>query len=435
MMEKYVWTKSNEILKRQKEYLPGGCHYNFHGTKIVQNIIFERAKGSRVWDVDGNEYLDLYAKSGTMILGHCNQTINECMNNALGSVVSVNDTKLTEQVVKKINECFPSIEMMRFSLSGTEAIQNVFRIARAYTGKQKIIRFLGHFHGSGDNVLGNSCNNNYQPYENYKETNSTEGRFIGAFEETLVVPWNDYEELCKVIELYGDNIAAMIMEPIMINNGSIMPKEGYLEKVRKLCDEKNILLIFDEVITGFRVGLGGVQKMFGIKPDLSVVGKSISNGIIPLTVFGGRKDIMQLYDDQKVVHLGTYNGYPLAMAAVDATLTQLMKHDTYAQMEEKAKEIKRIMEMTAKKMDIPFHIQGPLLCMSYHFTGKPVENYKFDVREIAKKAFFHSMCDSYGVLFAAPSRIYLNTEIDDDDLDFFEKRIYCAFDSSRNILA
>jgi glutamate-1-semialdehyde 2,1-aminomutase len=434
-MEKYIWKKSNELLNEQKKYLPGACHYNFHGTKIIQNIVFEKANGSRVWDVDGNEYLDLYAKSGTMILGHCNRVVNEYMSNALERVVSVNDTIYTQEVVKKIHECFPSIEMMRFSLSGTEAIQNVFRLARAYTGKQKIVRFLGHFHGSGDNVLGNSCNDKYQPCENYKETNSTEGRFRGALEETLVVPWNDYEKLYKIISLYEDDIAAIIMEPIMVNNGSIMPKEGYLQKVRKLCDTKNILLIFDEVITGFRVGLGGVQKMLGVKPDLSIVGKSISNGIIPLTVFGGKKDIMQLYVDQKVVHLGTYNGYPLAMAAANVTITQLMKCNTYEKMGKKAKEIKRIMEMTAKKMNIPFHLQGPLLCMSYHFTEKKLENYKQDIREIAKKAFFHNMCDSYGVLFAAPSRIYLNTEIDDNDLDFFEERIYYAFDNSRDILS
>lgn len=138
---------------------------------------------------------------------------------------------------------------------------------------------------------------------------------------------------------------------------------------------------------------------------------------------------------QKVVHLGTYNGYPLAMAAANVTITQLMKCNTYEKMEEKAKEIKRIMEMTAKKMNIPFHLQGPLLCMSYHFTEKKLENYKQDIREIAKKAFFHNMCDSYGVLFAAPSRIYLNTEIDDNDLDFFEERIYYAFDNSRDILS
>lgn len=433
-MEKYIYNKSNEIIDSQKEYLAGGCHYNFHGTKIVQNAIFEKAKGSRVWDVDGNEYLDLYAKSGTMILGHCNNLVNKRINEALNNVVSVNDTKITAQIVKKINSCFPSVEKMRFALSGTEAIQNVFRIARAYTGKQKIIRFHGHFHGSGDNVLGNSCDEVFKPYENYKDSNSTEGRFMGAFEETLIVHWNDYEELHKVVGLYCNDIAAIIMEPIMINNGSIMPVDGYLKKVRELCDEKKILLIFDEVITGFRVGLGGVQKMLDIKPDLSVVGKAISNGIVPITVFGGRKDIMQLYDDQRVVHLGTYNGYPLAMAAVEATITQLMKPGTYARMENKAKEIKHIMEKIAKKMSIPFHLQGPLLCMSYHFTEKEIEKYSFNIRVLAKKSYFHNICNSYGILFAAPSRIYLNTEISEDDLEFFEKRIYFAFNDAKYIL-
>ena len=433
-MKKYSWNKSNEILNRQKKYLAGGCHYNFHGTKIVQNIIFEKAFGSRVWDVDGNEYLDLYAKSGTMILGHCNPIITEKMCKAMETIVSVNDTMVTESVIKKIHNCFPVLEMMRFSLSGTESIQNVFRIARAYTGKQKIIRFLGHFHGSGDNVLGNSFDDNYHPYENLEETNCTEGRFKGAFEETLIVPWNDFEELKKIVDSH-DDIAGMIMEPIMINNGSIIPAKGYLENVRRLCDQKGILLIFDEVITGFRVGLGGAQKLFGIKPDLTIVGKSISNGIIPVTVFGGKKEIMSLYEKQRVIHLGTYNGYPLAMAAVDSTITELLKPNVYLDMEKKALEIKRIMEDTARKMEIPFCVQGPPLCMSYHFTREKINGYRRDFREIAKKAFFHSMCDSYGVLFAAPSRIYLNTSITDDDLAFFEERIYYAFENSKDVLS
>lgn len=433
-MEKYSINHSKEIVERQKEMLPGGCHFNFHGTKMVQNIIYSNAEGSRIWDVDGNEYLDLYAKSGTMILGHCNKVLNSRINNALEHIVSVNDTETTERVLEKIRKCIPSMEMIRFGLSGSEVIQNALRLARAYTGKQKIVRFHGHFHGSGDNVLGNLFTNEYQPYDDLTEANSTEGRFEGALNETLILPWNNITILEKILKDRSGEIAALLMEPIMVNNGSIMPSADYMKQVRRLCDMYNVLLIYDEVITGFRVGLGGAQGMFDIVPDITVVGKAISNGVIPVSAFGGKREIMVLYKEQRVAHLGTYNGYPLAMEAIDATLEQLMNDAVYKNMKEFAIEIKKIMENTAHKMQIPLSVQGPELCMSYHFTKEKVKEYKIDKREVAKKAFFYSNCLSYGILFAAPSRLYLNTAMNENDIAFFEERIYEAFKDSQNIL-
>lgn len=434
-MEKYRTDKSKEIWERQKNILPGGCHFNFHGEKIVQNRYFVKAQNSRIWDVDGNEYLDLYAKSGTMILGHANKSLNKRIKEALDDVVSVNDTPKTEAVLNKLRTCIPSMEMMRFGLSGTEVIQNALRLARAYTGKQKIIRFLGHFHGSADNVLGNQNDCEFHPCDDLSETNSTEGRFLGAFDETLILPWNDIKTLTDVLHTNRDQIAAIIMEPIMINNGSIMPVDGYLEKVRELCDKYHILLIFDEIITGFRVGLGGAQGLLGIRPDLTIAGKAVSNGVVPVSILGGKRQILEMYASNRVVHLGTYNGYPLAMAAIDATLDQLMNEDAYKHMVKIAGEIARIMKKTASRMKIPFVLQGPPLCMSFHFKNHEVKNYQVDKREIAKKAYFYSCCNEYGILFASPSRIYLNTSINEEDLSFFEERVYQAFKAAVDILS
>lgn len=348
--------------------------------------------------------------------------------------MSVNDTPKTEEILNKLRICIPSMEMMRFGLSGTEMIQNAMRLARAYTGKQKIIRFLGHFHGSADNVLGNQNNSEYHPIDDLTEINSTEGRFLGAFDETLVLPWNDIETLKDVLYTNKDQIAALIMEPIMVNNGSIMPVDGYLEKVRALCDEYHVLLIFDEIITGFRVGLGGAQALLGVKPDLTIAGKAVSNGVIPVSILGGNRKILEMYASNKVVHLGTYNGYPLAMAAIDGTLEQLMKENTYKHMIKMAGEIARIMEKTANGMRIPFTLQGPPLCMSYHFKKHVTQTYQVDKREIAKKSYFYSCCNEYGILFAPPSRIYLNASINESDLCFFEERIYQAFKAAADII-
>lgn len=432
-MKKYKTEQSRLIWEKEKRILPGGCHFNFHGTKMVPNIIFKEGNGSRLWDVDGNEYLDLYAKSGTMILGHSNQKFIETMKQAMYRIVSVNDTQDTIKAIERIQYCFPDMEMLRFGLSGSEVIQNALRVARGYTNRQKIVRFKGHFHGSADNILGNQADENGKPYDDLTEVNSTEGRYLGALQETYILPWNDINVLQNLFEQKGNEIAAVIMEPIMVNNGSIMPKRGYLEEVRRLCDKFEILLIFDEIITGFRVGMGGAQKLLQVTPDLSVIGKAISNGFVPVSVLGGKKEIMQMYADEKVAYLGTYNGYPLAIASINATLDQLDER-AYKYMMNIAQQIANILKKSARKFYVPFSIQGPDLCMSYHFKDNIISQYSVDKRETARKAVFYSVCASYGILFAAPSRIYLNTAICDEDLAFFEERIYEAFKDLQDIL-
>lgn len=432
--------KSKEYYKKTWDLLPGGAHYNFSDPERALVIPFNKGRNSRVWDLDGNEHLDLFCKFGALFVGHHNEQYNESLLKYMEKVTSVDTCDLEYDVCSSMIKHIPCAEMVRFGLSGTEAVQNALRLARAFSGKNRFIRFHGHYHGNADNIMGGRKKKDLDfpvPEEFKGDMLGTEGRATNILEnQSFLLPWNEYDILEETINKYGDEIGAVLMEPICINGGGILPRPGYLEKTKKLCEKHNIVLIFDEIITGVRLGLGGAQKILGVTPHLATFGKALAGGSMPVSAIAGRKDIMDYYTRGKVIHAGTFNGYPLGLAAVKATF-DLVENDPgcYERMGAVMSKISNVFIKAAQSVDIPMVVQGMPTALVYHSQATLVdktEGYSDKVkfcdiiiREISKR---------YGIQFSPLSRLYPNLLISDDDVTFFEDRIFDAMKQARRII-
>lgn len=429
--------RSNNYFNNLKKYLAGGVHYNFRLPWEEKPIPFIKGKDSRLWDLDGNEYLDLYAKFGAMILGHNNKKYNDFLKEWIDKILSVNHSDIDEEVSEKLVNIIPCAELIRFGLSGTEIVQNALRVARAYTGKNKFIRFIGHYHGNADNIMGGKMKSESMPVPvDFKgDYKGTDGRAEKIMEnQSFLIPWNNIEILKEVVNNHEFEIAAIIMEPICINGGSILPQKNYLKEVRNLCDKHNIVLIFDEIITGFRVGLKGAQGKLDVLPDLATYGKAIGGGGLPVSVLAGKKEIMRLLEEKKVIHAGTFNGYPLGLAAIKATIDILEKPGVYENMESRTKKIHDILRKEAINAGIPLVIQGPINCASYHCCEKEIKDVSEWTYEImTKDAILNSQLAKNGLLISTISRIYPNISLSDEDVEFFKEKIKNGMSDSKKI--
>ena len=424
--------------ERMKQCYPGGVHYNFNMPWEETPIHYAKTDRTRLWDMDGNEYLDFYARFGACILGHNNREYIEGLKETMDRVLCVSHTDLDAEVAETIIRDVPSAELVRFGLSGTEIVQNAIRLARAYTNKVKFIRFENHYHGNSDNILGGRVKKgDIVPHEFLGDYKGTLGRAPGSLEEqSFLLRWNDPELLEKVCREHHDEIAAIITEPVCVNGGSILPKPGYLEKMRALCDEYNIVLIFDEIITGFRMGVGCAQSYFGVTPDLTTLGKAIAGGGIPVSALVGKKKIMNLLTEKKVIHAGTFNGYPLGTTAIKITESILSRDDGKAikQMNAYAEKIHKCMLDSAKKVGVPLVIQGPAGCAAYHCCEKPLETpsqYNFDI--MTKDILLNDEMMKVGILVSTFSRIYPNILLNDDDVSWFADRIDIAMENAARL--
>ncbi len=314
--------RSRAAIARNKQWLPGGVNSNFRLNISPTPLVFERGEGATLTDLDGNRLIDYYLGMGPMILGHKPPALVEAVTQQIQKgILFAGTTEVEADAARMICDMVPSAQLMRFACSGSEAIQAALRIARAHTGRDQIVKFEGHYHGWFDNVLWSvappadwlDSHNDPAPYP------GSAGQLASAGDAITALPWNDLEAL--EARLSKGDVAAVIMEPAMCNAGAIHPAEGYLEGVRELCTRTGTILIFDEVITGFRLAPGGAQQVFGVTPDLSTFGKAIANGF-PVAAVVGRADLMELCAG-KVLHGGTYNSQPIAMAATAATLRQL----------------------------------------------------------------------------------------------------------------
>lgn len=418
----------HKYTERVKKLLPGGVHYNFNLPWEETPIHFVNGEGTRLWDMNGKEYFDLYARFGASILGHRNQEYNEALKDAMDRVLSVSHCDMDAEALELIAKFVPSAEMIRFGLSGTEIVQNALRLARAWTGKNKFIRFENHYHGNADNIMGGRAPKNGDPIpSDYKgDSKGTAGRAKDSLEsQSYLIPWNDVQILEDLLIRKSDEIAAVITEPVCVNGGSVMPKPGYLQKVRELCDKYNVVLIFDEIITGVRMGLGGAQKAFGVTPDLTTLGKAIAGGGVPVSALVGKKEIMQLLVDKKVIHAGTFNGYPLGTAAVKATLEILSRNNGEAliKMNNTMKKIHEVIKEEASKAGVELIIQGPDACAAYHCTDKEIENpsdYNFDIT--SRDIIVNNNFAKHGILVSSVSRLYPNIAISDNDIEWFREQ-------------
>lgn len=385
--------KSNELFKKAKRIIPGGVNSPVRAFKAVGGspLFIESAKGSKIYDVDGNEYIDYVLSWGPMILGHSHPAVVKALQKATEKGTSFGaPTPLEVELAEMVKKAYPSMEIMRMVSSGTEATMSAIRAARGFTGRDKILKFEGCYHGHADGLLvkaGSGAATFGVP--------TSPGVPKDYARNTLTLPYNDLQAFKKLCEKTGKSIACVIIEPVVGNSGCILPKPGYLEGLRKITQTYGIVLIFDEVMTGFRVSYGGAQKAFKIKPDMTCLGKVIGGGL-PVGAYGGREEIMRkIAPDGPVYQAGTLSGNPLAMTAGIETLKILSKPDTYKQLMAKSKALEEALKDAAVRAGIKtkFYRAGTMFCT--YFTDKEVYNFsdaaKTDTAMFAR--FFRSMLE------------------------------------------
>ena len=343
---------SKKIYKKAKESIPGGVNSPVRAFQSVDKeypIFIKSGNGSKLYDEDGNEYVDMIGSWGPMILGHNYPQVLEVVKRELENGTSFGlPTKKEVELAELVKSCFPSIEKLRLTTSGTEAAMASVRLARAFTGKNKIIKFEGCYHGHSDSLLV-KAGSGLLTFEHQDSNGITEG----VVKDTITLPFGDFEKLKETLENNKD-IACVIIEPIPANMGIIETEKGYLDKVREITQRENVVLIFDEVISGFRVSLGGAQKIFGITPDLTILGKIIGGGY-PVGGFGGKKEIMDLISPVgNVYHAGTLSGNPISVAAGIETISILKENpEIYENINKKTENLVNKINELIKKYDIP----------------------------------------------------------------------------------
>jgi glutamate-1-semialdehyde 2,1-aminomutase len=362
--------KSQLLYQEALKYIPGGVNSPVRAYKSVGGhpLYIDRAKGSRIFDVDGREYIDYVCSWGPLILGHADQRIVEavCRQAARGMSFGAN-TEIEIKLAKLITEIYPSIERVRMVSSGTEAAMSAVRLARAFTGRDKIVKFDGCYHGHSDSFLIRGGSGLLT-----LGISDSPGVTQASANDTLVAKFNDIGSVERVIESNKDQIAALILEPILGNIGVIAPREGFLAELRRITRDTGIVLIFDEVITGFRVALGGAQQLYGVRPDLTCLGKIIGGGL-PVGAFGGRSDIMKLLAPEGPVYqAGTLSGNPVAMTAGFETVSVLKDHGAYETLEERSGLLAEGLSSNARRLGVDCQLNRVGSMMSIFFTGKRV---------------------------------------------------------------
>jgi glutamate-1-semialdehyde 2,1-aminomutase len=391
---------SQSLFERAKAIIPGGVNSPVRAFKGVGGtpVFIERGEGAYLIDVEGKRYIDYIGSWGPLILGHAHAHVQEAVVDAMQRGMSFGaPTSLEIQLAEKIIACVPSIEKIRMVSSGTEATMTALRLARGYTQKSKIIKFEGCYHGHSDSLLvkaGSGLLTLGIP--------SCAGILPSVAEQTLVASFNDLEQTAALFEQHANDIAAVIVEPIAGNMGLVMPTAEFLNGLRALCDSYGSVLIFDEVMTGFRVALGGAQSLYQITPDLTTLGKVIGGGM-PVGAVGGRKAIMEcLAPEGSVYQAGTLSGNPLAMAAGLATLSEIQAPGFYERLGQHSHALMTSLAEVARDLDIPFQYEAIGGMFGFFFNGHtPLRNYH-DValsNEALFKKFYHGML-SEGVYFA-----------------------------------
>lgn len=350
-------------LERSYRVLAGGVSTNVRLADHPQPFIADRAEGAHIWDADGREYIDYVCGFGAILLGYAHPRINAAVREALERGQQFGATHITEiALAEALCAQVPSLEMVRFSNSGSEAVHAALRLARAVTGRPRIVKFEGHYHGWFDSVLVSTHPRAPAMPSGEAVRGVIESAGIPAevLDGILVLPWNDVGTLRQVLAAHGQDVAAVIMEPIMCNNGCFEPEPGFLQAARDLCDAHGCLLIFDEVITGFRVGPAGAQGCYGVRPDLSIFGKALGSGL-PISVIGGRRDLMEHFGSGTVNHSGTFNGNTVATAAALATLAIIREQGSalYERLAALGRHLMEGIRTLASEAGIAVHLQGP----------------------------------------------------------------------------
>lgn len=365
--------KSLTYYRRAMEWIPGGVNSPVRAFKAIgiPPVFVDRARGAKIWDVDGNEYIDYIGSWGPMIMGHAHPRIVNALKKVASKGTSFGaPTPLEVELAMRVRKAFPSIEMVRMVSSGTEAVMSAIRVARGFTGREKILKFEGCYHGHGDCLLvkaGSGATTLGIP--------DSLGVPQDLARHTLTAPYNDLEKVKALVHQYPTEIASIIVEPIAGNMGVVLPEKGFLEGLRAICDEKGILLIFDEVISGFRVAYGGAQELYRIRADLTCLGKILGGGL-PVGAYGGRAEIMEKVAPLGGVYqAGTLSGNPLAMAAGIETLEILKMKKVYQDLETKTAYLAERITEVAEDRGIPVTVNRATGMLTLFFTTGPVRDY------------------------------------------------------------
>ncbi|WP_201713660.1 glutamate-1-semialdehyde 2,1-aminomutase [Rossellomorea arthrocnemi] len=411
------YEKSKQAFKEAVNLMPGGVNSPVRAFKSVKMdpIFMERGKGSKIYDIDGNEYIDYVLSWGPLILGHSNDRVVESIKKVAENGTSFGaPTEIENKLAQLVIDRVPSIEVVRMVSSGTEATMSALRLARGYTGRNKIIKFEGCYHGHGDSLLikaGSGVATLGLP--------DSPGVPEGVAKNTITVPYNDLESIRYAFEQFGDDIAGVIVEPVAGNMGVVPPQPGFLEGLREVTEKYGSLLIFDEVMTGFRVGYGCAQGFYDVIPDLTCLGKVIGGGL-PVGAYGGKAEIMErIAPSGPIYQAGTLSGNPLAMTAGYETLSQLTP-ETYIDFARKADLLEEGLKKAAEKYNIPHRINRAGSMIGIFFTNEEVSNY-----EGAKSSDLEMFADYYREMahsgvFLPPSQfegLFLSTAHTDDDIE------------------
>ena len=408
-------TRSGDLNRAARGLAPGGVHSNVR--LVGPQVFLSHAKGSRLVDVDGNDYIDYLLGQGPNFLGHVPDAVLEAVEQACrrGMVYGAQH-RLEIEAAERMLSAIRWADRVRFAMTGTEAVQAALRAARAYTGRRLFVRFAGHYHGWVDNVLaGVGADGSAVPVSG--------GQLARHLDDSVMLPWNNLSAVEDVLAARSAEIAAVIMEPVMFNTGAIEPAPGYLDGVRAACDRHGVVLIFDEVITGFRIALGGAAERYGVTPDLATYGKAMAGGW-PVAAFAGRSEILEPLGTATVNHSGTFNASVMACAATAATIRLLGEDPPYGRIAVIGDRLQDGLRMLARDHGLEMNVQG--LPMAFHvgFGEGPVRSFSDMQRlDAGRYATFSRVLVEHGVWVTGRGIWYLSTAHTDVDVDETLERV------------
>jgi glutamate-1-semialdehyde 2,1-aminomutase len=399
---------SADLWQRALVRTPGGVHSNVRLTG--GKAFIERAQGAWMWSVDGDDYVDYLLGQGPNFLGHAPEPVLSAVFEACrNGIIYGGEHPLEIDAAEAVCESLGWADMVRFGVSGTESVQAALRLARASTGRSMVVRFEGHYHGWLDNVLTAPREDTWGP--------ASAGQLAGHLEDFFVLPWNDGAALEDLLAVSGRQVAAVLMEPVMLNAGAIEPLPGYLERVRELCDEHGIVLIFDEVISGFRLGLGGAAQRYGVVPNLATYGKALAGGW-PVSALVGDAGLMELFGTGEVNHSGTFNSSVMATAATVATLGVLRDDPPYAAVQEHGLALQDGIRALGARHGVTLHVQGPPAAFHVSFGDADVTDYRsLQNLDLAQYRAFSRSLIEHGIWVAERGVWYVSASHGPTELD------------------
>jgi glutamate-1-semialdehyde 2,1-aminomutase len=387
------------LFDRAKAVLAGGVSSSARATSAGDQaypVYVHCGRGANIWSIEGDRYTDFLLSYGCLVLGHGHPAVSEAIRSQLElgtmfGACNVPEVELAEEICRAV----PCASLVRLANSGSEAISGAIRAARGFTGRSKVLKFEGHYHGWVDvlAVSNRPALDAAGPAHRPVSCPHSRGIPEGVVEDVIICPWNDIEALCAILDAHAGDVAAVVAEPIVANNACIMPLPGFLEKLREACTRRGVLLIFDEIVTGFRVALGGAQELFGVEPDLAAYSKALGGGL-PVAAFCGRREVMEPVAANTVKHGGTYNGNPLGAAAACATLRTLAQPGVLDRVHEAGEVVSEAIRRAARDYQVECVVQGVGGMFQVVFgVSSPLRNYRDLLRADSKRfaAFWQHM--------------------------------------------